>query len=142
MEVSEVSERSACSVKLTYTLFPGPVTRHEVAISAFTVLKVLVRNIVNIVDAISQIRVGEDVVDKFSGIAIPELIFGGHPLGCGSILWAKIVVLGGERLPRHMPKIDCINRRVEVFVVEYWSRVIVGDQCGTPEVEKSVENVI
>jgi len=79
-------------VRLTYTLFPGPVTRHEIAILPLTIHKVLVWNVI---DPIGKIRVRENVVDNLSRITVPKLVFGGPPLWCWPIFWVEMVVLGG-----------------------------------------------
>ena len=78
--------------KFTHTLRPSPVTRHEITVSPFTTLELLIRNVVN---TVYQVWVREDVVYDFSWIAVPELILGSHPLRCGSFLRAVMVVLGG-----------------------------------------------
>lgn len=70
---------------------PGPVSRHEITITPLVVLKLAVRNIVN---AINQVRVGENVVDDVPRIAIPDLVIGRHPFRCGSVVRAETVVPG------------------------------------------------
>jgi hypothetical protein len=77
--------------KRTYTLSPSPVSRHEIAVTPLVVLKLAIWSVV---DATSQVRVSEDVVNDLSRVTVPDLMVGGHPLGRGCILWTKAIVLG------------------------------------------------
>ena len=61
---------------MTYTLLPGPVPTHKVVVLPFSTLKVFVWCIVK---TQGELGVCEDMV-KFSGITIPDLAFGSHPL--------------------------------------------------------------
>ena len=81
-------------------------------------------------------------MDNLPGVAIPELIFGGHPLGCWPIFWAETIVLSSVGLPRYVPEFDRVNRRMEIVVIKYRCRFVVWNQCGTPEVEDLVDGVI
>jgi hypothetical protein len=72
-------------------LIPSPVPGHEVRVSSSSIHEFAIRDIVN---AINQVWIGKDVVDGRPRIAEPELILGGHPLWCGSVLRPEAVVLG------------------------------------------------
>ena len=41
-----------------------------------------------------------------------------------------------------MAEFDCINCCMKVVVVKYRCRIIVGDQCSSPEVKESVDIVV
>ena len=75
----------------TYGLFPGPVSRHKIVVTPLLVLKLAVRDVVN---AASQVRIGKDLVDDLSRVAVPDLMISGHPLGRGSVCWMKAIVPG------------------------------------------------
>lgn len=94
------------SVKLAYALPPGPITRHKITVSSFVVLEIAVGDVI---DAISQIRVCENIVDDLPRVMIPELIFGVHPLRCGCVFRAEAIVSSSVQLPGHLSELNCIN---------------------------------
>lgn len=134
-----VSKASTLSRENTYALLPSPVPGHKVTVPSFSILELAVGNVV---DTVSKIRVSENVMDDLPRITEPELIVGSHPLGYGRIFWAETVILNGIRLPGYVAKFNGINCCVKVFVVKYWRRVVVRNQCGTPDAEESVDNVV
>ena len=52
----------------TYTLFPGPVSAHEVTVLPFLILEVTVWGVVDVRD---KLGVCEDVVNDLPGVAVP-----------------------------------------------------------------------
>ena len=121
-----------------YTLFPCPVRRHEVTITPLVILELVVGDVVK---AVHQIRVGKDVVNHFSRVAVPELIVGAHPLGSRSV-WAETIVPCCVQTPWHVLEFDRIDRRMDIFVVDKGSGVTVGNQGCIPEVEEYVGRTI
>ena len=91
----------------TYRLFPCPICRHEVAVTSAIVLKLTVRDVI---DTVYKIRVCEDVVNNSPGVAVPQLVIIGHPLGDGPIIRTDTVETHGVRLPWHVVKFDGIDR--------------------------------
>ena len=47
----------------------------------------------NVVDVVDQVWVGKYIVDNLVRVAIPELIFCRHPLGCWSIFWPEAIIV-------------------------------------------------
>jgi hypothetical protein len=78
--------------KDTYTLIPCPIPRHEVRIPLLAVHKLAVWDIV---EAVSQVGISENVVNDHSRVAVPELILGGHPLRCGPVVRSETIILSG-----------------------------------------------
>ena len=66
-------------------------------------------------------------MDDLSRVAVPELVLGVHPLGCGRVVWAEAIVLDGIRLPGHVSEFDRVDCRMKVVMVEYWCGLIVRD---------------
>lgn len=73
----------------TYRLLPGPVPRHEVGVPSLAVFELVVRDII---EAVNEVGISEDVVDDFSGVAIPDLVISCHPLRYGSVFGAEAVI--------------------------------------------------
>jgi hypothetical protein len=66
-----------------YTLVPSPIPTHQVTILSFPILKVSVGCEV---DAGGELMICEDMMDDFSGVTKPELVFGHHPFGYRTVL--------------------------------------------------------
>ena len=81
---------------LTYTLLPGPGPTHKVVVLLFSTLKVFVWCIV---ETQGELGVCEDMVKNFSGITIPDLVFGSHPLRYRTVIGTEPLVLGGIQFP-------------------------------------------
>ena len=81
---------------LTYTLLPGPVPTHKVVVLPFSTLKVFVWCIV---ETRGKLEVCEDMVKNFSGITIPDLVFGSHPLWYRTVIGTEPLVLGSIQFP-------------------------------------------
>jgi len=76
----------------TYTLFPGPVPAHKVAIPPFLILEVTVWGVVDVRD---ELRVREYIVNDLPGVAVPKLVLGVHPLWYWTTLGAEPLIAGG-----------------------------------------------
>ena len=73
-----------------YTLPPSPVSRHEIRVPSFAIH---VFAVWDVIDAVGEVRVGEDIVYHLSRIPVPDLVFCGHPLRCGTIIRPEAIVL-------------------------------------------------
>ena len=69
---------------------PSPISGHEIRVPSFAIN---VFAVWDVIDAIGEVRVGEDIVDHLSRIAVPDLVFCSHPLGRGTVVRPEAVVL-------------------------------------------------
>ena len=81
-------------------------------------------------------------MDDLPRISVPELILSCHPLGRGSAVWVKAVVPDSVGLPGNITKFDSVDCCMKVVVVgDRWG-VVVGDQCGTPDIKETIDDTV
>jgi hypothetical protein len=91
---------------VTHALVPSPVSAHEITILSFSILEVTVWSVV---DTQGKLRVCKDVVDDLPGVAVPELVFGAHPLWYSATLRTEPLVLDSVRFPWDVSRSNCVN---------------------------------
>lgn len=120
-------------------MLPGPVSRHDIGVPS---LAVCIFTVWDVIDAIGEVWVGEDIVDHLSRVPVPDLVFCGHPLGHGTVVGPEAIEPSGVRPPGYVTKFDCVDGRVKVVVIGEWCGVAVRYQGGTPDAEKVVDDAV
>ena len=123
----------------TYTLIPGPVPTHEITIPMFLVLEVTVWSIV---DTRGKLGVCKEMVDDLSGVVVPELIFGLHPLWHRASRRAEPLVLGSVRPPWDISQFDRIDPHEKVLMINDRGDVATWDERSSPDIEELVDETL
>lgn len=101
---------------VTYSLFPSPVTRHEIRVLPLSVDEDLMWTVINLP---IELLVRQNGMNDFAGVTEPNTIFFCHPRRRVEI-WEFTGILEGECLPRNMAEINCIDGVEDILGIPKW----------------------
>jgi hypothetical protein len=119
----------------TYRLSPCPVAGHQITVLMFLTIKFLV---CCVVDMALEIRTAENVLDRFARIPVPDVVLSSLPLWRVSDRGEWTLILEAGVIPLGITKCDGINLPVEISLVGDGWGVVVGTECGRPQLKKFV----
>lgn len=117
-------------------MFPCPVSRHKVAVLSLLVTEFLVRHVVNVS---LEIWTCEDVLDHFMRIPMPDVILRRLPLCRVGRFRERPLISKASIFPTDVAEFDRIDLPVKVFVVSDGWRVVMRNECGSPEFEELID---